>query len=249
MVITLEMQKCRKRAPRSVEFKEARGSFAILFWLPCATWHRVMTHTHHHDFDRPTLFFATRRQGRYSRSLEAFFFTPAAVDFLSVSRAWGTMHGLHSNANKRRRFQKSSVVDWMMPESEEWIRRKRRPDVDRSTSRRMGAWSIFWTSPALFSAVVSAVFPFLCWWTWGMSSRGVYYGGGRLQPKTPVGAHNVDSSMSIWWVYSQSASQHFFGSVVLQSSFSLSCTYALGEWSVASHRWSRRNSSWILPLE
>ena len=49
-----------------------------------------------------------------------------------------------------------------------------------------------------------------------------------------------DSSMSIWWVYSQSASQHFFGSVVLQSSFSLSCTCALGEWSVVSHRWSRR---------
>ena len=38
----------------------------------------------HNHFDRPTLFFATRRQGRYPRSLEAFFFTP--VDFLSVSR-------------------------------------------------------------------------------------------------------------------------------------------------------------------
>ena len=102
----------------------------------------------------------------------------------------------------------------------------------------MGAWSIFWTSPELFSAVVSVIFPFLCWWTWGVSSRSFTTEHG-LQLKTPGGADNV-SSMSIWWVYSQSASQHFFGSVVLQSSFSLSCTYALGEWSVVSHRWSRR---------
>ena len=45
-------------------FKEVRGSFAILFWLPCATRHRVMTHTHHTHFDRRTLFFAIRHQGR-----------------------------------------------------------------------------------------------------------------------------------------------------------------------------------------
>ena len=31
----------------------------------------------------------------------------------------------------------------------------------------------------------------------------------------------------------------FFGSVALQSSFSLSCTYALWEWSVSNHRLSR----------
>ena len=35
-------------------FKEVRGSFAILFWLPCATWHRVMTHTHHTQSFRST---------------------------------------------------------------------------------------------------------------------------------------------------------------------------------------------------
>ena len=46
--------------------------------------------------------------------------------------------------------------------------------------------------------------------------------------------------MSIWWVHSQSAGQPFFGSVALQTSFSLSCTYALEEWSVVSHHWSRR---------
>ena len=32
----------------------------------------------------------------------------------------------------------------------------------------------------------------------GIEQSFVYYGGGGLQPKTPVGAHNVDSSMSIW---------------------------------------------------
>ena len=48
----------------SLTFKEVRGSFAILFWLPCATGHSVVTHTHHTHFDRRTLFFATRRQGR-----------------------------------------------------------------------------------------------------------------------------------------------------------------------------------------
>ena len=192
-----------------------------------ASWRIRIIHNH---FDRPTLFFATRRQGRYPRSLEAFFFTP--VDFLSVSRH-----------DARAPLERKKDVDFRRGQlSTEWCLKARNgsggnvDDVDRSTSRRVGAWSIFWTSPELFSAVVSVIFPFLCWWTWGMSS----YGGGGLQHKTPVGADNVDSSMSIWWVYSQSASQHFFGSVVLQSSFSLSCTYALGEWSVVSHRWSRR---------
>ena len=112
--------------------------------------------------------------------------------------------------------------------------------IDRRAGELVGAWSIFWTSPELFSAVVSVIFPFFVLVDPGDEQSFVYYGGGGLQPKTPVGADNVDSSMLMWWVYSQSASQHFFGSVVLQSSFSLSCTYALGEWSVVSHRWSRR---------
>ena len=82
-------------------FKEVRGSFAILFWLPCATWHRVMTHTHHTQSFRSTDAFlrhSTPGAGPISEVswVEAFFFTP--VDLLSVSRH--TMHGLHSNEQK-----------------------------------------------------------------------------------------------------------------------------------------------------
>ena len=152
----------------------------------------------------------------------------------------GAMHGPGSTwTNKRRRFQKSSVVDWMMPESEEWIRRKRRRrrSIDEQTSGCMVdllnlSWAVLRGRRCGLSFFVLVDL--------GNEQSFVYYGGGGFQSKTPVGVDNVDSSMSIWWVYPQSASQHFFGSVVLQSSFSLSCTYALGEWSVVSHRWSRR---------
>ena len=125
-----------------------------------------------------------------------------------------------------------------MPESEEWIRRKRRRrrSIDEQASGCMVdllnlSWAILCGRQCDFSFFVLVDL--------GSEQSFVYYGAGGLLLKTPVGADNV-SSMSIWWVYSQSASQHFFGSVVLQSSFSLSCTYALGEWSVVSHRWSRR---------
>ena len=106
------------------------------------------------------------------RFCELFFAGPTPQLQWTFFRFPGTMHGLHSNANKRRRFQKSSVVDWMMPESEEWIRRKRRRrrSIDEQASGCM-VDLLNRTFPALFSAVVSVVFPFLCWWTWGMSSR------------------------------------------------------------------------------
>ena len=166
--------------------------------------------------------------------VEAFFFTP--VDFLSVSRR-----------DARAPFERTKDVDFRTVHlSTEWCLKVRTgsggnvDDVDRSTSRRVGAWSIFWTSPELFSAVVSVVFPFFVLVDLGNEQSFAYYGGGGLHPKTPVGADNVDSSMSIWWVYSQSACQPFFGNVDLQSWVSLSSTYALGEWSVVSHRWSRR---------
>ena len=214
--------------------KEVRGNFAILFWLPCATWHRVMTHTHHTYFDRPTLFFATQRQGRYSRPSSGFLLHPGGLSFGFQARSTGS-----ARTNKRRRFQKSSVVDWMMFESEEWIRRKRRRrrSIDKQASGCMVdllnlSWAVLCSRQCGLSFFVLVDL--------GNEQSFVYFGGGGLQPKTPVGADNVDSSMSIWWVYSQSASQHFFGSVVLQSSISLSCTYALGEWTVVSHRWSRR---------
>ena len=118
-----------------------------------ASWRIRIIHNH---FDRPTLFFATRRQGRYPRSLEAFFFTP--VDFLSVSRH-----------DARAPLERTKDVDFRRVQfSTEWCLKARNgsggnvDDVDRSTSRRVGAWSIFWTSPELFSAVVSVIFPFLC---------------------------------------------------------------------------------------
>ena len=148
-------------------FKEVRGSFAILFWLPCATWHSVMTHTHLTHFDRPTLFFATRRQGRS----EGFLLHASGLSFGFQARCTASSCGRHATPtnSKRHRFQKRSVVEWCL---------KARngsggsvDDVDRSTSRWAGAWSIFWTSSQLFSSVVNAVFPCLRWWTWGMSSR------------------------------------------------------------------------------
>ena len=131
-----------------------------------ASWRIHIIHNHF-AIDRPTLFFATRRQGRYPRSLEAFFFTP--VDFLSVSR--------HVH-DARAPLERTKDVDFRRVQlSTEWCLKARNEsggnvdDVDRSTSRRVGSWSIFWTSPELFSAVVSGSFPFLCWWTWRMSSR------------------------------------------------------------------------------
>ena len=115
----------------------------------------------------------------------------------------------------------------MIPESEEWIRRKRRRrrSIDEQASGCMVdllnlSWAVLCGPQCDFSLFVLV--------NLGSEQSFVYYGGGGLQLKTPVGADTV-SSMSIWCVYSQSASQHFFGSVVLQSSFSLSCTYALGE--------------------
>ena len=199
-----------------------------------------MTHTHHTQSFRSTDAFlrhSTPGAGPISEVswVEAFFFT--SVDLLSVSRH-----------DARAPLERTKDVDFRRVQlSTEWCLKARNgsggnvDDLDRSTSRRVGAWSIFWTSPELFSAVVSVIFPFLCWWTWGMSSRSFTTEevGSSTRLLLEHEADNVDSSMSIWWVYSQSASQHFFGSVVLQSSFSLSCTCALGEWSVVSHRWSR----------
>ena len=80
-----------------------------------ASWRIRIIHNH---FDRPTLFFATRRQGRYPWG---FLLHPSGLSFGFQARCTGS-----TRTNKRRRFQKNSVVDWMMPESEEWIRRKRR---------------------------------------------------------------------------------------------------------------------------
>ena len=100
------------------------------------------------------------------RPCEAFFFTP--VDFLSVSR-----HDARAPLEREKKDVDFRRVQLLT----EWCLKARNgsggnvDDVDRSTSRRVGAWSIFWTSHELFSAVVSVVFPFLCWWTWGINSR------------------------------------------------------------------------------
>ena len=148
----------------SILFKEVRGSFDILFWLPCATWHRVMTHTHLTHFDRPTFFFATRRQGR-SEVIWGFLLHPSGLSF--GFQAWCTGS---TRTNKRRRFQKSSVVDWMMPKSEEWIRRKRRRrrSIDEQASGCMvDLLNLSWDALSGRQCGLS----FLCWWTWGMSSR------------------------------------------------------------------------------
>ena len=75
--------------------KEVRGSFAILFWLPWATWHRVMTHTHHTHFDRPTLSFATRRR-RARADIRGLFRLSSSPQW-TFFRFPGTIHGLHSN--------------------------------------------------------------------------------------------------------------------------------------------------------
>ena len=157
------------------------------------------------------------------RSLEGFFFTP--VDFLSVSRH-----------DARAPLERTKGVDFRRVQlSTEWCLKARNgsggnvDDVDRSTSRRVGAWSIFWTSPEMLSAVSSVVFPFLCWWIWEMSSRLFTTEEVDSSPRLLLEQTTSPPPCRIWWVHLQSASQHFFGSVVLQSSFSLSCTYALGE--------------------
>ena len=196
-----------------------------------------MTHTHHTQSFRSTDAFlrhSTPGAGPISEVSWGFLLHPSGLSFGFQARCTGS-----TRTNKRHRFQKSSVVDWMMPESEEWIRRKRRRrrSIDEQASGCMVdllnlSWAVLCGRQCDFSFFVLVDL--------GNEQSFVYYGGGGLQHKTPLGADNVDSSMSIWWVYSQSASQHFFGSVVLQSSFSLSCTCALGEWSVVSHRWSRR---------
>ena len=216
--------------------KEVRGSFAILFWLPCATWHRVMTHTHHTQSFRSTdAFLRHSTPGPISEVSWGFHLHPSGLSFGFQARCTGS-----TRTNKRRRFQKSSVIDRL---NDAWKRGIDQEETSTtSIDRRAGEWVHGRSSePLLSCSLRSSVWFFLFVLVDLVSEQSfVYYGGGGgLQLKTPVGADNV-SLMSIWWVYSQSASQHFFGSVVLQSSFSLSCTYALGEWSVVSHRWSRR---------
>ena len=190
-----------------------------------------MTHTHHtQSFLSTDAFLRHSTPGPISEVSWGFLLHPSG---LSVFR-----HNARAPLERTKDVD-FRRVDWMMPESEEWIKRKRRRrrSIDEQASGCMVAllnlsWAVLCGRQCDFSFFVLGDL---------LNEQSfVYYGGGGLQHKTPVGADNVDSSMSIWWVYSHSASQHFFGSVVLQSSFSLSCTYALGEWSVVSHRWSRR---------
>ena len=86
-----------------------------------------------------------------------------------------------------------------MPESEEWIRRKRR----RRQSIDVQASGCMVDLLNLSCAVLrgrQCGLSFFVLVDLGNEQSFVYYGGGLggLQPKTPVGAHNVDSSMSIW---------------------------------------------------
>ena len=86
----------------------------------------------------------------------------------------------------------------MMPESEEWIRRKRRRrrSIDEQASGCMV--DLLNLSRAVLCGR-QCDFSFFVLVGLGNEQSFVYYGGGGLQPKTPVGADlNVDSSMSIW---------------------------------------------------
>ena len=178
-----------------------------------------MTHTHHTQSFRSTDAFlrhSTPGAGPISEVSWGSLLHPSGLSFGFQARCTGS-----TRTNKRRRFQKSSVVDWMMPESEEWIRRKRRRrrSIDELASGCMVdllnlSWAVLCGRQCDFSFFVLVDV--------GNEQSFVYYGGGGLQHKTPVGADNVDSSMSIWWVYSQSASQHFFGSVVQLGTVKLS---------------------------
>ena len=148
-----------------------------------------MTHTHHTHFDRPTLFFATRCQG-LSEVTWGFLLHPSGLSFGFQARCTGS-----TRTNKRRRFQKSSVVDWMMPKSEEWIRtkRRRRRSIDGQASECMvDLLNLSWDALSGRQCGLS----FFVLVDLGNEQSFVYYGGGGLQPKTPVGADNVDSSMS-----------------------------------------------------
>ena len=120
-----------------------------------ASWRIRIIHNH---FDRPTLFSATRRQGRYPRSLEAFFFTPA--DFLSVSRHDARVPLERTKDVDLRRVQLSTEG---CLKARKWIRRKRRRrrSIDEQAS---GCRS---SEPLLSCSLrFSVIFPFLCWWTW-----------------------------------------------------------------------------------
>ena len=70
-----------------------------------------------------------------------------------------------------------------------------------SIDRRAGEWVHGRSSePLLSCSLRSSVcdFSFFVLVDVGNEQSFVYYGGGGLQHKTPVGADNVDSSMSIW---------------------------------------------------
>ena len=139
----------------SVGFKEVRGSFAILFWLPCVTWHRVMTHTHHTQSFRSTdAFLRHSTPGPISEVSWGFLLHPSGLSFGFQARCTGPL-------------ERTKDVDFRRVQlSTEWCLKARNgsggnvDDVYRSTSRRVGAWSIFRTSPELFSAVVSVIFSF-----------------------------------------------------------------------------------------
>ena len=81
----------------------------------------------------------------------------------------------------------------MMPESEEWIgrKRRRRRSIDEQASGCMvDLLNLLCGRQCDFSFFVLVDL--------GNEQSFVYYGGGGLQHNTPVGADNVDSSMSIW---------------------------------------------------
>ena len=223
------------------KFKEVRGSFAILFWLPCATWHCVMTHTHHTQLFRSTdAFLRLSTPGPISEVSWGFHLHPSGLSFGFQARCTGS-----TRTNKRHRFQKSSVIDRL---NDAWKRGMDQEETSTtSIDRRAGEWVHGRSSEQLlsFSAVVSVIFLFFCaggpgeWavvrllrsrWT---PAQDPCWSRQRLLDVDLVSVFTISYC-------SQHFSQHFFGSVVLQSSFSLSCTNALGEWSVVSHRWSRR---------
>ena len=136
--------------------KEVRGSFAILFWLPCATSHRVMTHTHHTQSFRSTdAFLRHSTPGPMSEVSWGFHLHPSGLSFGFQARCTGS-----TRTNKRRRFQKSSVIDRL---NDAWKRGMDQEETSTtSIDRRAGEWVHGRSSePLLSCSLRSSVWFFL----------------------------------------------------------------------------------------
>ena len=191
--------------------KEVRGSFAILFWLPCVTWHRVMTHTHHTQSFRSTdafLSHSTPGAGPISKVSWGFLLHPSGLSFGFQARCTGSTR--RTKDVDFRRVQISCRLN------DAWKRGMDQEETSTtSIDRRAGEWvhgrsSEPLLSCSLRSSVASVIFPFcaggpgewavvrLPWRRWTPAQDSCWCRQRRLLDVDLVSAFTISQSAFLW---------------------------------------------------